>query len=121
MAAEIRQGDCLDVLRQIESASIDLVYLDPPFFTQKKHVLSTRDRKTEYSFEDQWNSISDYASFLHVRLMELHRVLKPSGSIFFHCDKKASHVARTTLDDIFSPKNFGSEIIWHYRRWSSYL
>ncbi|MFM7204251.1 MAG: DNA methyltransferase [Myxococcota bacterium] len=47
------------------------------------------------------------------------RILKPSGSLFFHCDKTASHIARVLLDDIFTPGNFRSEIIWHYKRWSN--
>lgn len=109
----------MDVLRRFSPAEIDLVYLDPPFFTQHKQRLSTRDRRTEFSFDDRWNSISEYTSFLVERLGEFHRILKASGSIFFHCDKTASHIARLILDDVFGVKCFQSEIIWSYRRWSN--
>ena len=109
----------MEVLRRFPTAKADLIYLDPPFFTQRKQKLSTRDRSTEFSFDDRWNSISEYASFLAERLEEFHRVLKPTGSIFFHCDKTASHVARLILDDVFGMNHFQSEIIWSYRRWSN--
>lgn len=99
--------------------SVDLIYLDPPFFTQRRQNLSTRDRRKEFSFDDRWDSISHYAGFLSDRLAELHRVLKPTGSIYFHCDKTASHIARLILDDVFGRTNFQSEIIWSYRRWSN--
>ena len=119
MDCNVYCGDCMEVLRRFPTAKADLIYLDPPFFTQRKQKLSTRDRSTEFSFDDRWNSISGYASFLAERLGELHRVLKPTGSIFFHCDKTASHVARLVLDDVFGMKRFQSEIIWSYRRWSN--
>ena len=119
MGIDIYQGDCLDVLRLWEGMSVDLIYLDPPFFTQRKQNLLTRDRRKEFSFDDRWRSISHYAVFLSDRLTELHRVLKPTGSIFFHCDKTASHIARLILDDVFGSANFQSEIIWSYRRWSN--
>ena len=119
MNVDVYCGDCMEVLRRFSTAQADLIYLDPPFFTQRKQKLSTRDRSTEFSFDDRWNSISGYASFLVERLGELHRVLKPTGSIFFHCDKTASHVARLILDDVFGMKHFQSEIIWSYRRWSN--
>jgi len=96
-----------------------LVYLDPPFFTQRQQKLSTRDRSTEFSFDDRWRSISHYASFLADRVAELHRILKSTGSIFFHCDKTASHVARIILDDVFGEEQFQAEIIWSYKRWSN--
>lgn len=112
-------GDCLNILKQFPDESFDLVYLDPPFFTQKVHRLKTRDRTTEFSFSDTWASNKDYISFLHVRLKEMKRVLASTGSIFFHCDRSASHLIRILLDDVFSTRNFRSEIIWYYRRWSN--
>lgn len=119
MDIDVYCGDCMNVLRRFPAAKVDLVYLDPPFFTQRKQRLSTRDRNTEFSFDDRWNSISEYGSFLVERLREFHRVLKSTGSIFFHCDKTASHIARLILDDVFGVKCFQSEIIWSYRRWSN--
>ncbi len=119
MATDVHLGDCLEIFPRLSSSSADLVYLDPPFFTQHEHKLSTRDRSRQFSFDDRWESISQYAGFLTERLRECHRVLKPSGSLFFHCDKTASHVARLVLDEVFKPANFRSEVIWHYRRWSN--
>jgi len=118
METEVYHGDCGDILKTLESKKVDLVYLDPPFFTQRKQILSTRERNKEFSFDDRWKSISHYASFLYSRVKEMHRVLRSTGSIFFHCDKTASHVARLILDDIFGEEQFQSEIIWSYKRWS---
>jgi len=112
-------GDCLSELKRFEDNSVDLVYLDPPFFTQKKQVLKTRDNKVEYSFDDNWDSMEHYISFMRERLIECRRILKDTGSIFLHCDKSASHYLRVVLDEIFGMKQFQSEIIWFYRRWSN--
>lgn len=106
-------------LPSLESASVQLVYLDPPFFTQKTHTLKTRDNTTEYAFEDRWDSLDGYLSFMHEVLDECRRVLKSDGSIFLHCDRSASHHLRFLLDKVFGEKNFQSEIIWSYRRWSN--
>jgi len=99
--------------------SVDLFYIDPPFFTRKVHALSTRDGSTRYSFKDLWTSREDYGGFLLDRLRECHRCLKPTGSLFFHCDENAGHIARLVLDDIFKPDNFQAEVIWSFRRWSN--
>ena len=119
MKIELHNGDCLDIVPSLSPETVDLTYLDPPFFTQRKHVLSSRDRKRKFSFDDTWKSVSEYASFLAERLTEIRRLLKPTGSLFFHCDKTASHVARLILDDVFGTDSFQSEIIWCYRRWSN--
>ena len=112
-------GDCLFELKNIADKSADLVYLDPPFNTQKRQTLKTRDNSVEYSFDDTWNDINDYKTYIQERLVECHRVLKDSGSIFLHCDRSASHYLRIALDDVFNTKNFQSEIIWVYKRWSN--
>ncbi|WP_049546769.1 site-specific DNA-methyltransferase [Streptococcus mitis] len=114
----ILQGDNLELLKTIKSSSVDLIYMDPPFFTQKTQKLSSKDNIT-YSFEDTWASIEDYKCFLHNRLIECKRVLKDSGSIFVHCDKTANHHIRLVLDDIFGADMFQNEIIWNYKRWSN--
>lgn len=116
---EVFHGDCLEILGRLEQGSVDLVYLDPPFFTQKKHALRTRDRRTEFSFDDVWGSHVEYGGFLHERLQKVSVVLKDTGSVFFHCDRQASHIVRTLLDDVFGSENFRAEIIWYYRRWSN--
>lgn len=119
MGIEVYLGDCLDILPALPMGGIHLVYIDPPFGTQRQHRLSTRDRTTEYTFDDRWKSLSEYRDFLMERLRVIHRVLASTGSIFFHCDKTASHIARLLLDEVFGTANFRAEIIWHYRRWSS--
>lgn len=95
-----------------------MVYLDPPFFTQKVHSLKNNDGK-EYSFNDTWDSIDDYLTYLKVRLVEIKRLLNDTGSVFLHCDSSASPYLRILLDEIFGPSNFRSEIIWTYKRWSN--
>jgi site-specific DNA-methyltransferase (adenine-specific) len=115
---ELHQGDCAAVVKTIPDQSVDLVYLDPPFFTQKVHKLRSRDRKNEFSFRDRWVSRDGYAEFLWVRLKEFQRVLTATGSLFFHCDRNAAHIARLLLDEVFGRGMFRAEIVWHYRRWS---
>jgi site-specific DNA-methyltransferase (adenine-specific) len=119
MASEVKHGDCLTVCRSLAGDSVDLVYVDPPFFTQKTHSLTTRDRTTKFEFSDEWSSRTEYLEFLRLRLRELRRLLKATGSLFFHCDTNASHHIRCILDEVFGETMFRSEIIWHYRRWSN--
>lgn len=112
-------GDCLEQLKNIPDETVDLIYLDPPFYTQKTQKLRARDNLKEYSFDDSWESIQEYFNFIKDRLLECHRVLKKSGSIFLHCDKSASHYLRVALDEVFGMDKFRSEIIWAYKRWSN--
>jgi site-specific DNA-methyltransferase (adenine-specific) len=112
-------GDCLEVLKKIPSNSVDLVYLDPPFFTQREHVLSTRDGAKDFNFSDCWKDLSEYTDSIQQRVAECRRVLKNSGSLFLHCDKSASHYLKVALDKVFGAENFQSEIVWTYRRWSN--
>lgn len=119
MKPKVIHRDCLEALKEIKSGSVDLVYLDPPFFSQKMHKLQTRDRSREFSFSDLWPSHEDYARFILARLEHLHRILSPTGSIFFHCDRRASHLIRALMDKTFGLGKFRSEIIWHYKRWSN--
>ena len=119
MNSQLFQGDCLEIMRTFDTDSINLVYLDPPFFTQKTHRLLTRDRQREFSFDDVWSSHAEYAHFLHDRLQEIKRILHPTGALFFHCDRNASHIIRIVLDEVFGSDKFRSEIIWHYKRWSN--
>ena len=95
-----------------------MVYLDPPFFTQKKQSLKNSQGK-EYEFSDIWGSRNEYIFFMRERLLEIKRILKESGTVFLHCDSTASHYLRVLLDEIFGEDNFRSEIIWSYKRWSN--
>lgn len=112
-------GDCLTEMGSIDNSSIDLIYLDPPFFTERKHTLKTRDRTKEFSFDDIWGSNLSYGEFLYERIKLMKELLKESGSIFVHCDKSGEHIIRAILDNVFGPENFQSEIIWSYKRWSN--
>jgi site-specific DNA-methyltransferase (adenine-specific) len=119
MLDTLYSGDCLTWLETIDPGSIDLVYLDPPFFTQKVQKSKTRDNSQEYCFSDTWASIEEYKTFLRLRIERCRKVLRDTGSIFVHCDSSASHHIRLLLDDVFGLENFQSEIIWVYRRWSN--
>lgn len=118
-SVDVRQGDCLAIALELPSESARLIYLDPPFLTQKTHSLRARDRAREFSFDDLWSSHDEYARFLSPRLLELRRVLADDGTIVFHCDRRASHIARALLSRTFGEENLRSEVIWHYRRWSN--
>ena len=140
---DIHLGDNLTVLAVFESASFDLIYIDPPFNTgraQTHRRLSTvQDRdggdrtgfagrryrstvRTTIRFEDQHQ---DYLGFLEPRLREAHRLLRSEGSFFLHVDAREVHYCKVLLDGIFGRDCFQNEIIWAYdfggrskRRWS---
>jgi len=116
---EILLGDCLDLLPQFSEHFADTIYLDPPFFTQKRHALLSRDRTKKYEFEDVFPSLEVYLTFLKNVLHHCRRILKESGSLFFHCDRTASHHIRGVLESVFGQRNFQSEIVWAYKRWSN--
>ena len=118
-ANKIILGNCIEKIKDIESDNVDLVYFDPPFFTQKTHALSKRSSPQIYSFDDKFNSIEEYLNIIELTLIQSKRVLKNTGSVFLHCDKTASHHIRIILDKIFGPENFQSEIVWYYKRWSN--
>src|SRR5436305_12780660 len=114
MLDTLYSGDCLSWLKTIDPGSIDLVYLDPPFFTQKLQKSKTRDNTEEYCFSDAWTNIEAYKTFLRLRIEQCKRVLKNTGNIFVHCDSSASHHIRLILDALFGLKYIQSEIIWMY-------
>jgi site-specific DNA-methyltransferase (adenine-specific) len=146
-------GDNLEVLRNhIQTESVDLIYLDPPFNSNRSYNVLFKDESGHSSdaqltaFDDTWhwgemaeatyndlvtgsndavgsmisamrqfigtNQMMAYLVMMAARLVELHRVLKPTGSLYLHCDPTASHYLKVILDMIFSPENFGNEIIW---------
>lgn len=146
-------GDNLPILREhVPDASVDLVYLDPPFNSNRNYNVLFKDESGVDSeaqitaFEDTWhwnhaaqetfdqlrteapdhvarmieamhgfvgsNQMMAYLVMMAARLVELHRVLKPTGSLYLHCDPTASHYLKIILDTIFDPRNFRNEIIW---------
>ena len=146
-------GDNLDILRNhIPDDSIDLIYLDPPFNSNRSYNVLFRESGGAGSgaqieaFEDTWqwgqaaqgayeevvtgphqrvarmlqatveglghNDVTAYLSMMAIRLVELHRVLKPTGSLYLHCDPTAGHYLKVLMDSIFDPRNFRNEITW---------
>lgn len=146
-------GDNLPILREyIADESIDLIYLDPPFNSNRSYNVLFRQESGEESeaqitaFEDTWhwnqaaentyhelvtqgpdhvskmiaalrefigsNQMMAYLVMMAARLVELHRVLKPTGSLYLHCDPTASHYLKLILDTIFGAEHFQNEIYW---------
>ncbi len=111
---QLTLGDNLEVLRKIDSESVDLIYLDPPFFSNRNYEIIWGDAGEIRSFKDRWSGgIDHYIAWLKDRVIEMHRILKPSGSIFLHCDWHANSYIRVfILDKIFGEQNFKNEIVW---------
>ena len=109
-------GDNLEILKSLSSESIDLIYLDPPFFSNKNYEIIWGDKGEIRSFEDRWaGGIDHYISWLKERVAEMHRLLKPTGSIYLHCDHHANAYIRVyILDKLFGNNNFRNEIVWYY-------
>jgi DNA modification methylase len=107
-------GDNLDILKKIESESADLIYLDPPFFSNRNYEVIWGDTGEIRSFQDRWSGgMSHYIDWLKERVEQMHRILKPTGSIFLHCDWHANAYIRVhILDRLFGENNFRGEIIW---------
>jgi hypothetical protein len=105
-------GDNLDQLRKLPDACVDLIYIDPPFNSNRDYETFWGETKERRSFEDRHASNEAYIEFVWPRCEQLARVLKPTGSFYYHCDWHASHHVRIMLDRIFGENNFRSEIIW---------
>lgn len=121
MKSEIIEGECLEVLLKEElikkyKNKVSLVYIDPPFMTQKTQKLHGN------SYEDKFNSLRDYIIYLQERIIQAIHYLKDNGSLFVHVDYRTVHYVKIMLDKIFSGcdedfpecKNFMNEIIWSY-------
>lgn len=131
MSGRIILGDNLEILRSIPSASIPLIYIDPPFNTgrsqSRTRLRTVRDDKgdrtgfageryrTEVLGEQSYgDAYDDYLGFLRPRLEEAYRILAPSGSLYFHIDYREAHYCKILLDQIFGRESFLNEIIWAY-------
>jgi DNA modification methylase len=113
-------GDNLHVMRQLPSESIDLIYIDPPFFSGRQYNIIFGDQNEVRSFTDIWEGgMPGYLIWLNARLYEMKRLLKKTGSIYVHCDWHASHYIKVEMDKIFGYENFRNEIVWFYRRWTN--
>ena len=140
-------GDNLPIMRGINSQSVDLIYLDPPFNSKANYAAPIGSEAAGAEFKDTWtlndvdaawldlieakhpqlnrvihaamsNSDKSYLIYMAVRLLEMHRILKDSGSIYLHCDPTMSHYLKLVMDTIFGKQHFQNEIIWCYERGS---
>ena len=137
-------GDNLDIMRGMNAASVDLIYLDPPFNSKANYAAPIGSKAAGAAFKDTWglddvnlawhgeikheypalyalldatrqvhgNSMMSYLIYMAIRLMEMHRVLKPTGSIYLHCDPTASHYLKLLMDAVFGADKFLSDIAW---------
>ncbi|MHB9291570.1 putative DNA adenine methyltransferase YhdJ [Hollandina sp. SP2] len=107
-------GDNLEILKRLDNDSIDLIYLKPPFFRNRNYELVWGDAGEVRSFQFHWaEGIDHYIAWLKERVVEIHRVLKPTGSMFLHCDWHANaYIRMDILDWIYGMDNFRHEIIW---------
>ena len=142
----IFEGDNLDILRGLNDACVDLIYLDPPFNSNKHYAAPIGSKAAGAAFKDMWTlddvdaawhgeiadrepalgaaieaaglthskGMQSYLLFMGVRLLEMRRVLKPTGSLYLHCDPTASHYLKTVLDAVLGRTNFRNEIVWCY-------
>ena len=137
-------GDNLDIMRGMNSESVDLIYLDPPFNSNQNYSAPIGSEAAGAAFKDTWTlsdvdeawhgeiadkdpalygiidsaghshgkGMKSYLIMMAVRLLEMQRLLKPTGSMYLHCDPTASHYLKTLMDAIFGAKNFRNEIVW---------
>ena len=108
-------GDCKDWLPFIPSSSVDLICIDPPFFTQKNYEIIWGNGYENRCFTDRWKGGKEhYIGWMRERLIEAKRILSPTGSIFLHCDYRTNYKLRFLLDQLLGEQNFINEIIWCY-------
>ena len=105
-------GDNLDQLRKLPDGCVDLIYIDPPFNSNRNYEVFWGETKEKRSFEDRHESTKAYIDYMRPRCVELHRVLKKTGSFYYHCDWHASHYVKVMLDQIFGENQFHNEIVW---------
>ena len=105
-------GDCLDQLKQLPDQSVDLCYIDPPFNSNRNYEVFWGETKEMRSFADRHESTRAYIEYMRPRCVEIARVIKKTGSFYYHCDWHASHYVKVMLDQIFGENNFVNEIIW---------
>ena len=105
-------GDNLDQLKKLPPQCVDLIYIDPPFNSNRNYEVFWGETKEKRAFEDRHESTRAYIDYMRPRCVELARVLKPTGSFYYHCDWHASHYVKVMLDQIFGENNFQNEIVW---------
>ncbi|HEY3245240.1 MAG TPA: site-specific DNA-methyltransferase [Phycisphaerae bacterium] len=105
-------GDNLELMRSLPDGFCDLIYADPPFATGQVR----RTKQSDHVFDDRWpGRLGAFLEFLTPRLVDMHRLISPRGSLYVHLDWRTVHYVKCRLDAIFGPENFLNEIIWSYR------
>ena len=107
-------GDNLDQLPKLPDGCINLIYIDPPFNSNRNYEVFWGETKEKRAFEDRHESTKSYIDFMRPRCVELARILKKTGSFYYHCDWHASHYVKVMLDQIFGENGFQNEIVWCY-------
>lgn len=110
----IRHALAIDVLRGLETASVDMIYTDPPFGTQKMQTLKRLKGTSVTSIVGYSDHHDDYLEFMREHVEEMHRCLKPTGTMYLHLDWHHVHYVKVMCDDVFEQKNFMNEIIYSY-------
>ena len=105
-------GDNLDQLRKLPAHSVDLIYIDPPFNSNRNYEVFWGETREKRSFEDRHESTRAYIDYMRPRCEQLARVLRKTGSFYYHCDWHASHYVKVMLDRIFGENSFVNEIVW---------
>ncbi len=119
------QGDCLDAMKRLREdleGQIQLIYIDPPFFTGTDYTLKEKSegepsaapnlRETP-AFSDKWDGgLQEYLSFMRARLEQMYPLLKVTGSLWVHVDFHVAHYLKVMLDEIFGYENFINQIVW---------
>ena len=112
----IYEGDNIEILNKFPNNSVDLIYADPPFFSNRHYEVILEDGAEKRAFQDRWQGgIEHYITWMEPRLRECYRVLKETGTTYLHCDIHANAHLRILMDKIFGENNFRNEIIWCYR------
>lgn len=105
-------GDNLSVMGTLSDECADLIYIDPPYFSNRVYGFLDTKNFFESHVHNGEKGLAAYLSWLRLRLIEIHRILKKDGSFYCHLDHHAVHYVKVILDEIFGYKNFRSEIIW---------
>lgn len=111
MHGTVVYGDNLSVLEQTEDNTVDLIYVDPPFNTGNIQILHSRTKGTSYQYSDIH---TDFLEYIGIRAQHFRRVLKDTGTLYFHIDYREVHYCKILLDSIFGRSNFLNEVIWAY-------
>lgn len=108
-------GDNLHVMRQLPSESIDLIYIDPPFFSGRQYNVIFGDQNELRSFSDIWEGgMPGYLIWLNARLHEMKRLLTRTGTIYVHLDWHAVYYVKVEMDKIFGSDCFRNDVVWYY-------